>query len=78
MGCLLWPFAAVIGIFGGALGLAGKIIGFILGAIGGLFSLIIAFILGAVGVALCMTIIGAIIGVPLILFAVGLAFRAIF
>jgi hypothetical protein len=78
MGCLLWPFAAVIGIFGGALGLAGKIIGFILGAIGGLFSLIIAFILGAVGVALCMTIIGAIIGVPLILFAVSLAFRAIF
>ncbi len=78
MGCLLWPFAAIVGIVGGALGLFGKIIGFLLGAVGGLFSLILAFVLGAVGVALCMTIIGAVIGIPLILFAVGLGFRAIF
>ena len=78
MGCLLWPFALIAGIFTGALGLAGKIIGFVLGAVGGLISLIFAFVLGAVGVALCMTIIGAVIGVPLILFAAGLAFRAIF
>ena len=78
MGCLLWPFALVIGILGGALGLAGKIIGFVLGAVGGLLSLIFAFVLGAIGVALCVTIVGAIIGVPLILFAASLAFRAIF
>jgi len=51
MGCLLWPFALIAGIFTGALGLAGKIIGFVLGAVGGLISLICAFVLGAVGVA---------------------------
>ncbi len=78
MGCLLWPFALMAGIVGGALGLAGKFIGFILGAIGSLFSLIFALILGAIGIGLCMTIIGAVIGVPLVLLAGGLAFRSIF
>ena len=78
MGCLLWPFTLVIGIVTGVFGFAMKLVGFILGAIGSMFGLFLAVALGGAGVLLCMTVIGAIIGVPLILFAVGLAFRAIF
>lgn len=78
MGFLLWPFAMVVGLIGGVLGLTGKIIGWILGAVGSLFSLIFSLTLIGIGVLLCVTVIGAILGVPLILFAIGLAFRAIF
>ncbi len=78
MGWLLWPFALVIGILRGVFGLVGGLIGFLLSAIGGLFSLLLAVVLFIAGAALCMTIIGAIIGVPLILFALGLAVKAVF
>lgn len=78
MGCLLWPFTVAFGIISGVLGLAGGVIGWVLGAVGRLFGLFFALALGAAGVFLCVTIIGAIIGVPLILFAIGLALRAIF
>lgn len=79
MGCLLlWPFAAIFGLIGGALGVAGKITGWVLGAVGSMFGLLFALVVFFIGIALCATIIGAIFGIPLILFAVGLAFRAIF
>jgi membrane associated rhomboid family serine protease len=64
MGCLLWPFTLVIGIVTGVFGFAMKLVGLILGAVGGVFGLIFAVALGGVGVLLCMTIIGAIIGIP--------------
>ncbi len=56
----------------------GWLIGLILEATGRLLSLIIGLVICAVGVALCFTVIGAIIGIPLIIFGGGLMLKCIF
>ena len=56
----------------------GWLIGLILEATGRLLSLIIGLVICAVGVALCFTVIGAIIGIPLIIFGGGLMLKSIF
>lgn len=56
----------------------GWLIGLILEATGRLLSLIIGLVICAVGVALCFTLIGAIIGIPLIIFGGGLMLKCIF
>jgi hypothetical protein len=69
-GCLavlLWPFMAF-----GTLSVA------IIKAIGRIVALILGFVLMIVGALLCLTIIGAIIGVPLILVGLALVVRSLF
>lgn len=56
----------------------GWLIGVILEVTGRLLSLIIGLVICAVGVALCFTLIGAIIGIPLIIFGGGLMLKCIF
>ena len=56
----------------------GWLISLILEATGRLLSLIIGLVICAVGVALCFTVIGAIIGIPLIIFGGGLMLKCIF
>lgn len=56
----------------------GWLIGLILEATGRLLSLIIGLVICAVGVALCFTVIGAIIGIPLIIFGGVLMLKCIF
>ncbi len=56
----------------------GWLIGAILEATGRLLSLIIGLAICAAGVALCLTLIGAILGIPLIIFGGGLMLKAIF
>ncbi len=54
------------------------LIGLILETTGRLLSLINGRVICAIGVALCFTVIGAIIGVPLIIFGGGLMLKSIF
>jgi hypothetical protein len=61
------PFAALWKLITGILGLTGRLVA---GIIGTLF-----IVLGAV---LCMTVIGAIVGVPLIIIGVLLVIRCLF
>lgn len=71
MGCLwnllTWPFQ-----------LAANLIGLILGAVERLTAFILGLIICCGGVALCLTIIGAILGIPMIVFGGGLMIRSIF
>ena len=71
MGCLwnllTWPFQ-----------LAANLIGLILGAVGRLTAFILGLIICGGGVALCLTIVGAILGIPMIVFGGGLMIRSIF
>ncbi len=53
-------------------------IGVILEAAGRVLSLCIGLGICAIGTALCMTLIGAVLGVPLALFGGGLMLKAIF
>jgi len=63
----MWPFLFASGLTAIILSLIGRVFAFALG---------IAIV--AVGVALCVTIIGLIIGVPMVLFGAGLIMRSIF
>lgn len=56
----------------------GWLIGLILEVTGRLISLLIGLACAAIGVALCFTIIGAVIGIPLIIFGGGLMLKCIF
>lgn len=56
----------------------GWLIGLILETTGRLLSLVIGLVICAIGVALCFTVVGAIIGVPLIIFGGGLMLKSIF
>ena len=71
MGCLwnllTWPFQ-----------LAANLIGLILGAVGRLTAFILGLIICGGGVALCLTTVGAILGIPMIVFGGGLMIRSIF
>jgi len=62
-----WPFLFASGLTAIILSLVGRIFAFALG---------IAIV--AIGVALCATVIGLIIGVPMVLFGAGLMIRSIF
>ena len=54
------------------------LIGLILDATGRLLSLLIGLAICAIGVALCFTLVGAVVGVPLIIFGGGLMLKCIF
>lgn len=67
MGCLLWPFAAIWRLVTGIVELTGRLIAVALGVV---------LVIG--GAALCLTLIGAIIGVPLIAIGLLLIARGLF
>ncbi len=67
MGILLWPFKALW-----------RLIGFLLGMVGRLAAAIIGLVLIVVGIIITMTIVGAIIGIPLIAFGFLLVVRSLF
>ena len=64
---LTWPFRMVW-----------SFVGMIFLGIGKLFSMILGIILAVVGVALNCTIVGAIVGIPLIVLGVTMFFRSLF
>ena len=64
---LTWPFRMVW-----------RFIGIVFLGIGKLLSMLLGVILAAIGVALCCTIIGAIIGVPLVVLGVAMFLRSLF
>ncbi len=64
---LTWPFRMVW-----------SLVGIIFLGIGKLLSMILGLILAAAGVALSCTIVGAIIGVPLVVLGVSMFFRSLF
>lgn len=64
---ILWPFVALWKLVAGIIELTGRLVAAILG-----------LVLMIVGVALCLTVIGAIVGVPLILFGFMLTVRGLF
>lgn len=70
-GCLwdmiTWPVRLALGLMG-----------WILSAVGSLIAMGIGLVICALGVALCFTLVGAIIGIPLIIFGGGLILRSIF
>ena len=63
----LWPFAALWGLMAGIIKMTGRLVAMLLG-----LALMIA------GVALTLTIAGAIVGVPLLIFGFMLAVRGLF
>lgn len=64
---ILWPFYALAQLVTGILKLTGR-----------LLAAIIGFVLLIAGGVLCLTIIGAIVGIPLMIFGLMLMVRAIF
>ena len=64
---LTWPFRMVW-----------SFIGIVFLGIGKLLSMLLGVILAAIGVALCCTIIGAIMGVPLVVLGVALFLSSLF
>ena len=64
---LLWPFYLVWGL-----------IVFLFGLMGALLSIVLGLVLLILGVILTMTIIGAIVGIPLIFIGLGLMLFAFF
>jgi hypothetical protein len=67
MSCLLWPFVALWHLVALVLELTGRFIAILLGVV-----------LMILGVLACLTVIGAIVGIPLILFGVLLVIRGFF
>jgi hypothetical protein len=63
----LWPFWAILRLVGFVIELTGRLVGLILGAV---------FLV--VGVLVSLTVVGAIIGVPLALFGLMLMARCLF
>ncbi len=64
---LTWPIS-----------LAARMIEFVLGAAGRLVAFVLGAVVCALGVALCMTLIGALLGVPMVIFGGGMMLRSIF
>lgn len=64
---LTWPFELLFDLIGFVLSLTGALIGFIVG-----------LVLCCIGVALCLTVIGAVPGVPLVILGGGLMLKSIF
>jgi hypothetical protein len=65
--CLLWPFVAIWRLLAALLELTGRILGIILG-----------FILLVVGFVLSLTVVGAIVGIPIIVLGLLIIVRALF
>ena len=63
----LWPFWAIWGLVTWILKLTGRVVAIVLG-----------LVLMIVGVLISLTVIGAIVGVPLLLFGLLLVFRGLF
>ncbi len=57
---------------------AGILISFILGALGRLLAFFLGFAIAAIGVALCLSVVGLILGIPMVMFGGGLMVRSIF
>ena len=64
---LLWPFVALWGL-----------VGFVLRTVGRILCAVLGLALMAAGVALTLTVVGAIIGIPLAAFGLLLLVRALF
>ena len=64
---LLWPFVALWGL-----------VGFVLRTVGRILCAVLGLALMAAGVALTLTVVGAIIGIPLAAFGLMLLVRALF
>ena len=64
---LTWPFRMGMELIGMILGLMGRLAAFILGGV-----------ICCAGVALCLTVIGLILGVPMVIFGGGLMLKSIF
>lgn len=67
MRILTWPFI-----------MAGGLIALILSAIGRIFAFGLGLALVMLGVLLCISLVGLVLGVPLVIFGGGLMFRSIF
>jgi hypothetical protein len=67
LSCLLWPFAALWRLTTLVLELTGRLIVIVLG--------VVAMILGVI---VCLTVVGAVVGIPLILFGLVLVARGLF
>lgn len=64
---LTWPFRMGMELIGMILGLTGRLAAFILGGV-----------ICSAGVALCLTVIGLILGVPMVIFGGGMMLKSIF
>jgi len=64
---ILWPFAALW-----------RLVTFILEMTGRFIAILLGFVLMTVGVLLSLTVVGAVVGVPLALFGLLLVFRGLF
>lgn len=65
-------------IFFWPLSLVGFAINTVLGIVGGIFGFILGLVCVIGGGALCVTIIGAVIGIPLVLFGLGMMVKSLF
>lgn len=64
---ILWPFVALW-----------RLVTFILEMTGRFVAILLGFVLMAVGVLVSLTVVGAVVGVPLALFGLLLVFRGLF
>ena len=64
---LTWPFRMAMDLIGMILGMTGRLVAFILGGV-----------ICCAGVALCLTVVGLILGVPMVIFGGGLMLKSIF
>ena len=64
---LTWPFRMAMDLIGMILGMTGRLVAFILGGV-----------ICCAGVALCLKVIGLLLGVPLVIFGGGLLLMTIF
>ena len=64
---LTWPFRMGMELIGMILGLTGRLAAFILGSV-----------ICCAGVALCLTVIGLMLGVPMVIFGGGMMLKSIF
>ena len=64
---ILWPFVALWNLVTGILKLTGRLIAMVVGVV-----------LMIVGIALSLTVVGAIVGIPLLIFGFTLTVRGLF
>ncbi len=67
MSCLLWPFAALWRLITLVFELTGRLIAIVLG--------VVVMILGVI---VCLTVVGAVVGIPMILFGLLVVARGLF
>lgn len=64
---IFWPFVAIWNLIGLILKMTGRLVAAILG-----------FVLMIVGLVLCLTVVGAIVGIPLAIFGFAMMIRGFF